>query len=188
MFTVGLALISGRKVCHFVGVFQSFELITSILVMSQGPYGAKGPTGVAGITGRRGLQGNPYGPQGLNFFEPGARITTATTTTNPIVVGPTGYATYYLVGITGSQGPTGITGAFGLTGYIRTVQLPASMNSADAGAFWVFKNNTEKILQVDLSNGTANYKGNNTATSLYVGYDNSLGLAYSGTGTSYIAL
>ena len=67
--------------------------------MSQGPYGAKGPTGVAGITGRRGLQGNPYGPQGLNFFEPGARITTATTTTNPIVVGPTGYATYYLVGI-----------------------------------------------------------------------------------------
>jgi hypothetical protein len=156
--------------------------------MSQGPYGPKGPTGVTGIEGRRGLQGNPFGPQGLNFFDPGATITTATTTANPIVVGPTGYGTYYLIGVTGPQGPASITGAFGLTGFISTVQLPASMNSAHAGAFWVFKNNTNKILQVNLSNGTANYKGNNTATSIYVGSNNSLGLAYSGTGTSYIAL
>jgi hypothetical protein len=62
------------------------------------------------------------------------------------------------------------------------------MNSADAGAFWVFKNNTTKILQVQLSNGTANYKGGYTATSLFIGSNNSLGLAYSGTGTSYITL
>jgi hypothetical protein len=62
------------------------------------------------------------------------------------------------------------------------------MNSADAGAYWVFKNNTNKILQVELSNGTANYKGSNAATSLFVGSNNSLGLAYSGTGTSYITL
>jgi hypothetical protein len=156
--------------------------------MSQGPYGPKGPTGVTGIEGRRGLQGTPYGPQGLNFFSPGAKMTTATTTTNPIVVSPTGYGTYYLVGTVGPTGPQGIPQVYGLTGYITTVQLPASMNSADAGAYWVFKNNTNKILQVELSNGTANYKGSNAATSLFVGSNNSLGLAYSGTGTSYITL
>jgi hypothetical protein len=154
----------------------------------QGRYGPKGVTGVTGIAGRRGLQGTPFGPQGINFFGPGATITTATTTTNPIVVGPTGYGTYYLVGITGPTGPQGIPQVYGSTGYITTVQLPASMNSADAGAFWVFKNNTTKILQVELSNGTANYKGGYTATSLFIGSNNSLGLAYSGTGTSYITL
>jgi hypothetical protein len=156
--------------------------------MSQGPYGPKGPTGVTGIEGRRGLQGTPYGPQGLNFFSPGATITTATTTTNPIVVGPTGYGTYYLIGLTGATGPQGIPQVYGLTGYITTVQLPASMNSADAGAYWVFKNNTTKILQVELSNGTANYKGSNAATTVFIGSNNSLGLAYSGSGTSYITL
>ena len=153
--------------------------------MAEGP---RGPTGVTGIAGRRGLQGNPFGPQGLNFFDSGARITTATTTTNPIVVGPTGYGTYYLVGVTGPSGPTGIPQVYGSTGYITRVQLPASMNSADAGAYWVFKNTTGSLLQVQLSNGTANYKGNNSATTLFVGIDNSLGLAYSGSGTSYIAL
>ena len=153
--------------------------------MAEGP---RGPTGVTGIQGRRGLQGTPYGPQGLNFFDPGAKLTMSTTSNNPIIVGPTGYGRYYMVGPTGPSGPTGITGVFGSTGYITTVQLPSSMNSADAGAFWVFKNNTTNILQVQLSNGTANYKGNNTATSVFVGRDNSLGLAYSGTGTSYIAL
>jgi hypothetical protein len=153
--------------------------------MAEGP---RGPTGPTGIQGRRGLQGNPFGPQGLNFFDPGFKLTMTTTSNNPIVVGPTGYGRHYMIGITGPSGPTGITGVFGSTGYISRVQLPASMNSADAGAYWVFKNNTGKILQVDLSNGTANYRGNNTATTLFVGTDNSLGLAYSGTGTSYIAL
>jgi len=154
----------------------------------QGPYGPKGPTGVTGIEGRRGLQGTPYGPQGLNFFSPGATITTATTTTNPIVPTTSTYGTYYLVGVTGPTGPQGIPQVYGLTGYITTVQLPASMNSADAGAFWVFKNNTNRILQLELSNGTANYKGSNAATTLFVGSNNSLGLAYSGSGTSYITL
>ena len=154
----------------------------------QGPYGPIGPTGVTGIAGRRGLQGTPFGPQGINFFSPGARITTATTTTNPIVPTTSTYGTYYLVGITGPTGPQVIPQVYGNTGYITTVQLPASMDSADAGAFWVFKNNTRKLLQVNLSNGTANYKGGFTATSLYIGSNNSIGLAYSGTGTSYITL
>lgn len=153
--------------------------------MAEGPRGNQGPTG---IQGRKGLQGNPFGPQGLNFFDSGGKISLSTTSNNPIVLGPTGYGIHYIVGVTGSSGPTGITGVYGKTGYITTVQLPASMNSADSGAFWVFKNNTEKILQVNLSNGTANYKGGFTATSLYVGSNNSIGLAYSGTGTSYIAL
>ena len=153
--------------------------------MAEGPRGNQGPTG---IQGRRGLQGNPFGPQGLNFFGPGSRMTTETIITNPIIVGPTGYGRYYIVGVTGPSGPTGIPQVYGNTGYITTVQLPASMNEDDSGAFWVFKNRTDQILQVNLSNGTANYKGGFTATSLYIGSNNSLGLAYSGTGTSYIAL
>jgi hypothetical protein len=153
--------------------------------MAEGP---KGPTGPTGIQGRRGLQGTPYGPQGLNFFDPGAKLTMSTTNTNPIIVGPTGYGRYYMVGTVGPTGPQSIPQVFGSTGYITTVELPASMNEVDAGAFWVLKNTTGSILQVELTNGTANYKGNNTATSLFVGRDNSLGLAYSGTGTSYIAL
>jgi hypothetical protein len=153
--------------------------------MAEGPKGTQGPTG---IQGRRGLQGTPYGPQGLNFFEPGAKLTMTTTNTNPIVATTSDYGKYYLVGVTGPTGPQAIPQVYGKTGYITTVQLPASMNSADAGAFWVFKNNTNNILQVELTNGTANYKGGYTATSLFIGSNNSLGLAYSGTGTSYIAL
>ena len=153
--------------------------------MAEGP---RGPTGPTGIQGRRGLQGTPYGPQGINLFGPGGRIELSTTTTNPIVVGPTGYGSHYLVGTVGTSGPTGIPQIYGFTGYITTVQLPASMNSGDAGAYWVFKNKTGSLLQLELTNGTANYKGNNSATTLFVGRDNSLGLAYSGSGTSYIAL
>jgi hypothetical protein len=153
--------------------------------MAEGPRGNQGPTG---IQGRKGLQGNPFGPQGTNLFAPGGRIPLSTTSNNPIVVTSNTYGTNYLVGTVGPTGPQGIPQIYGLTGYITTVQVPASMNSADAGAYWVFKNNTGSLLQVQLSNGTANYRGNNTATTLFVGIDNSLGLAYSGTGTSYIAL
>jgi len=153
--------------------------------MAEGP---RGPTGPTGIQGRRGLQGNPFGPQGTNLFERQGRLSLSTTSNNPIVVTSNTYGTNYLVGTVGPTGPQGIPQIYGLTGYITTVQLPASINSVDAGAYWVFKNTTGSLLQVELSNGTANYKGNNTATTLFVGIDNSLGLAYSGTGTSYIAL
>jgi hypothetical protein len=153
--------------------------------MAEGP---RGPTGVTGIQGRKGLQGTPFGPQGTNLFGRGGRIPLSTTSNNPIVVTSNTYGTNYLVGTVGPIGPQGIPQIYGLTGYITTVQLPASMISADAGAYWVFKNNTGSLLQVELSNGTANYKGNNSATTLFVGINNSLGLAYSGSGTSYIAL
>jgi hypothetical protein len=153
--------------------------------MAEGPKGTQGPTG---IQGRRGLQGTPYGPQGLNFFEPGAKLTMTTTDTNPIVPTTSDYGKYYMIGTVGPTGPQAIPQVFGRTGYITTVQLPASMNSEDAGAFWVFKNNTNNLLQVELTNGSANYKGGYTATTLFIGSNNSLGLAYSGTGTSYIAL
>jgi hypothetical protein len=153
--------------------------------MAEGP---RGPTGVTGIQGRRGLQGTPFGPQGTNLFGPGGTISLSTTSNNPIVPTTSTYGRHYIVGTVGPTGPQGIPQVYGITGYITTIQLPASMNSADAGAYWVFKNNTDKLLQVELSNGTANYKGNNTATTIFVGSNNSLGLAYSGTGTSYIAL
>ena len=153
--------------------------------MAEGPRGPIGPTG---IQGRRGLQGTPYGPQGANLFSPGGTIALSTTTTNPILPTTSDYGKYYMVGTVGPTGPQSIPQIYGFTGYITTVQLPVSMNSADAGAYWVFKNTTGSLLQVELTNGSANYKGNNTATTLFVGRDNSLGLAYSGTGTSYIAL
>lgn len=153
--------------------------------MAEGP---RGPTGPTGIEGRRGLQGTPYGPQGINLFSPGGTIELTTTSNNPIVTTTSTYGKHYLVGGVGPTGPQGIPQIYGVTGYITTVQLPVSMNSADAGAYWVFKNTTGSVLQVELTNGTANYKGNNTATTLFVGRGNSLGLAYSGTGTSYIAL
>jgi len=153
--------------------------------MAEGP---RGPTGPTGIQGRNGLQGTPYGPQGTNLFGRGGRIPLSTTSNNPIVVTSNTYGTNYLVGTVGPTGPQGIPQIYGITGYITTVQLPTSMTGADGGAYWVFKNTTGSILQVELSNGVATYKGNNSATTLFVGSNNSLGLAYSGIGTSYIAL
>jgi hypothetical protein len=142
------------------------------------------------MTGRRGLQGTPYGPQGVNFFSPQGRATVAVTSTNPIVATTSTYGTNYLIGVTGPSGPTGISGIPGgngtTTGYITNVTLPATMVSTDAGAYWVFTNYIGSTIQLNLSNGTAVYKGNGAATTVYIG--SSLALAYSGTGTSYIVL
>ena len=151
----------------------------------QGPVGFAGPAGMTGITGRRGRQGNPYGPQGVNLFSPGGRLTTTTVSTNPFTLSTSTYGTDYLIGITGPTGPTGLASGWP-AGYITNVTLPASMSAADVGAYWVLTNYTSLQVQVNLSNATAVYKGSNAATTIYLG--SSLALAYSGTGTSYIVL
>jgi hypothetical protein len=151
----------------------------------QGPVGFAGPAGMTGITGRRGRQGDPFGPQGVNLFSPGGRLTTTTVSTNPFTLSTSAYGTNYLIGITGPTGPTGLASGWP-AGYITTATLPASMSAADVGAYWVLTNYTSLQVQVNLSNATAVYKGSNAATTIYLG--SSLALAYSGTGTSYIVL
>ena len=149
----------------------------------QGPWGPRGPTGPTGMTGRRGLQGFPYGPQGANFFSPEGRFTAySNSSTNPIVPTTSTYGTTYLVS-NGVVGPTGL--ASGISGYSMNVTLPASMSSNDVGAYWIFNANNGYPLQLNLSNGTAVYYG---VTGTYVCTSSSIALAYSGTGTSYIAL
>jgi hypothetical protein len=151
----------------------------------QGPVGFAGPAGMTGMTGRRGHQGDPYGPQGVNLFSPGGRLTTTTVTTNPFTLSTSTYGTNFLIGITGPTGPTALANGWP-AGYITTATLPASMSAGDVGAYWVLTNYTSLQMQVNLSNATAVYKGSNAATTVYVG--SAIALAYSGTGTSYIVL
>lgn len=150
----------------------------------QGPYGTTGPQGPTGISGRRGIQGAPYGPQGVNFFSPQGRFTYSNTTTNTISATTSTYGTTYLIGTTGLTGPTTLSN--GLTGYATNVTLPASMSSGDSGAYWIFANRTGYPIQINLTNGTATYYGNASASIIYT--NSSVALAYSGTGTSYITL
>jgi hypothetical protein len=150
----------------------------------QGPWGPRGPTGVTGMTGRRGLQGFPYGPQGANFFSPQGRFTYSNTTTNSISPTTSTYGLTYIIGTTGLGSVATLSN--GTSGYITNVTLPASMVSDDAGAYWVFSDNTGYPLQINITNGTATYYGSTSATTIYTA--SSIVLAYSGTGTSYITL
>ena len=151
----------------------------------QGPVGFAGPVGMTGMTGRRGRQGDPFGPQGVNLFSPDGRLTTTTVTTNPFSPSMSTCGTNYLIGNTGPTGPTGLSNP-GMIGYITTATFPVSMAASNAGAYWVFTNYTSLQVQINLSNATAVYRGNNAATAVYVG--SAIALAYSGTGTSYIVL
>jgi hypothetical protein len=150
------------------------EIITLILVMSQGPDGPKGPTG---ISGRRGLQGDGRGPTGANLYS-GGLLTVAETveSVNPsltLVEANTG--TYYSV-LNTSPNDGGCA-----------VTLPSS--NANIGTFWVIKNlNTTYKLTLNLvsESVTAVYKGNNTSTTVDIAKGNGCILAYSGTSGNYI--
>jgi hypothetical protein len=77
-----------------------------------------------------------------------------------------------------------------------TVVLPGDNVTAGAGmtrgSFWVFKNGVagaSTILTLNLLYGNASYyHGEPTVYSVQIGTGNSLTLAYSGTGISYIVL
>ena len=152
----------------------------------QGPVGFAGPAGMTGMTGRRGHQGDPFGPQGVNLFSPGGQLSITTISANPFTVSTSAYGTNYFITTSGPSGPTTLSN--GGTGYITAATLPASMSAGDVGAYWVFTNYNSLVLQINLTNATAVYKGNATATAIYLGAGGSIALAYSGTGTSYIVL
>jgi len=139
----------------------------------QGYWGPTGPQGVTGMTGRKGRQGTPYGPTGSSQFGAEGRIIYSIPTSTTITVTTSTYGTHYVI-------PT----AYPTT----NITLPASMSAGDAGAFWVFQNNTAGVLTITLTNGTASYRGDPSATTVYIGALSGLALVYSGTGTSYIVL
>jgi hypothetical protein len=139
----------------------------------QGPYGVAGPTGPTGMTGRRGLQGTPVGATGSSQFGAGGCILYSVPASTTITVTTSTYGTHYLI-------PT----AYPTT----AITLPASMSAGDAGAFWVFQNNTDGVLTITLTNGTASYRGNSSTTTVYIGTYSGFALVYSGSGTSYIVL
>ena len=139
----------------------------------QGYYGPAGPQGATGITGQKGRQGTPYGPTGSSQFGVSGRIPYSNVSSITITVSTAGYGTHYV-----------ITNAYPTT----SIVLPGSMVSGDIGAFWSFQNNSSGILTITLTNGTASYRGNPSATTIYMGVKNGLALVYSGSGTSYIVL
>lgn len=68
-----------------------------------------------------------------------------------------------------------------------TLTLPTS--GLVSGMFWVFSSTTGGLptkMQITLVNGTAVYNGNSAATFVETAIGNSIILAYSGTGTTYI--
>ena len=144
----------------------------------QGPYGPAGPTGITGMTGRRGRQGPPRGPTGLGFYS------------------PIGYLPYTSVDITG-DGTVAPTASTCGTYYVLTggttcyIQLPGT--PPPTGGFWVFKNDVagggSPVIIGTLQGGTAQYYyGAADQTVINIASGNSLILAYSGSGTSYIVL
>lgn len=139
----------------------------------QGDWGLAGPQGVTGVTGRKGQQGTPYGPTGSSMFGAQGRVLYSIPTSTTITVSTSTYGTTYVIG----------------SAYLTTnITLPASMSSGDVGAFWTFQNNTSGNLTIALTNGTASYRGNPSATTIYIGQYSGFVLVYSGTGTSYIVL
>ena len=60
------------------------------------------------------------------------------------------------------------------------------MSGITAGAFWMFQNSSGAALTIALTNGTATYNGNASATSITVTAGSGFTLAYTGTSTTYI--
>jgi hypothetical protein len=141
--------------------------------MSQGPDGPKGPTG---ISGRRGLQGDGRGATGPNLYS-GGLLTVAATVESyspslTLLESDTG--TYYPVLNNNSSDGT------------CSVTLPSS-DPANIGTFWVIENlNTTYNLTLNLTNGTAVYKGNGSSSTVDIAKSNGCILAYSGTSGNYI--
>lgn len=131
-----------------------------------GRQGALGWTGVTGPTGFRGWGGGQ-------------------------TLGPTGNGNFNLSAVTSGTSITVTTASLGTTYYITTtgitgITLPVSMSGITEGAFWLFQNNTAAGLNITLSNGTAVYNGNASASLIILPSGSAITLVYSGTGTSYI--
>ena len=141
-------------------------------------------TGPTGINGQDGLQGplgwtGQIGPAGLRGWGGGQ------------TPGPTGNSNFNLSAVSSGTSITATTASLGTTYYITTtgitgITLPASMSGITEGAFWVFNNNSAAGLNITLSNGTAVYNGNGSASLIILPSGSAITLVYSGTGTGYI--
>lgn len=146
--------------------------------MSQGPIGPQGPqgqpggTGPTGFQGIQGPQGPPYGPPGPGFYNSSTRLITSNITT--------GTATITFTNATAST-------YYNITSGTPVSALSNATSSPAAGAFWVFRNNTSNMITATLSNCSALYNGNASASTVYIGSGNSLTLVYSGFTGSFIA-
>ena len=142
------------------------------------------PTGTTGMTGMDGRQGalgwtGPIGPTGFQGWGGG---------TTP---GPTGNGNFNLSAVPSGTSITVTTASLGTTYSITTtgitgITLPASMTGITAGAFWMFHNNSGAALTIALTNGTATYNGNASATSITLTAGSGFTLAYTGSTTTYI--
>lgn len=140
-----------------------------------------GPTGINGQDGLEGVLGwtGGIGPTGLTGWGGG---------TTP---GPTGNGNFNLSTVSSGTSITVTTASLGTTYSITTtgitgITLPASMSGITAGAFWTFQNNSAAGLNITLSNGTAVYNGNGSASLIILPSGSAITLVYSGTGTGYI--
>jgi len=138
----------------------------------QGPQGEPGGTGFTGPQGVVGPQGPPFGPIGPGLYNSNTRLIITDVTTGPTLAFSNGSAsTYY-----------NITSTTPLTTFSN-----ASPDSTVAGAFWVFRNNTFATISIGtLTNITVTYAGSPSASSLFIGYGNSLTLVSAG-GSSFVA-
>ena len=137
----------------------------------QGPQGNQGGTGPTGFQGIQGPQGPPYGPPGPNFYSTTTRLIVSTYTSGgTLSFASSNSSTYFNITTTAPSALSNDTSA----------------GSPTSGMFWVFRNNTSGLLSLTLSNATAQYAGNPTAGSVYIGSGNSLTLVSTG-GTSFIA-
>jgi hypothetical protein len=140
-----------------------------------------GPTGIAGMDGAQGWFGptGRQGPTGLTGWGGWGNV------------GPTGSPNFNLSAVSSGTSITVTTASLGTTYYITNtgitgITLPASMSGITAGAFWMFQNNSGGALTITLTNGTATYNGNASATSITLPIGSGFTLAYTGSTTTYI--
>lgn len=130
----------------------------------------------------------PAGSQTLTLSSGGPFVA------NDQLQGPNVYPGTYVVSVTNSTTYTVYPALSHMTGFdtittIPRVTLTLPTSGLVSGMFWVFSSTTGGLptkMQITLVNGTAVYNGNSAATFVETAIGNSIILAYSGTGTTYI--
>lgn len=140
-----------------------------------GPAGPQGLTGPQGLQGFRGPRGLPFGPTGPAYNGLGYLLTIVSPTTSNIVLTEASLYTYYNIA---SQSTTTVT----FPTRSETYPVPEQ-----AGAFWVFRNNTISSITLNFSNGTVDCAGVPAATSVNILKGNGLTIAYASNTTGYVA-
>ena len=124
----------------------------------------------------------PVGPVGLVGWGDGS----VRGNTGPTGVGQVGGPNFNLTAISSGTSITVTAASLGTTYYITAptitgITLPASMSGITAGAFWMFNNTCTSGLYITLTNGTATYNGNSSASVIIIPGRSSRTLVYDGT-------